>query len=92
MSPYFYISVAILLNKLILERVESTPGCFIPGLNMPFQVDSNDGGPLTSDGVQGWPVRQVRPASQGEVPVVAVGHNLLTPVDRGKIVRHGRDC
>ena len=77
--PYFYISVTILLYKLIFESVKGIPGLLVPWLHLPLQVDPDDVYPLAGDGIKWWPIREVRPAGQGKVPVVTVGHNLLAP-------------
>ena len=71
--------MTILLYKLVFESVKGIPGLLIPWLHLPLQVDPDDVDPLAGDGIKRWPIRQVRPTGQREVPVVTVGHNLLAP-------------
>lgn len=71
--------MAVLLDKLVLQALEGLPGLIVPGLHLPLQVDPDDVRPLPGDGLQLGPVREVAPAGEREVDVVAIRDLLLGP-------------
>ena len=71
--------MAVLLDKFVLELLESLPGLIVARLHLPLHVDADDGGALPGDGLQLRPVGHVAPAGEREVYVVAVRHLLLGP-------------
>ena len=77
--PYFHVTVAVLLHKLVLEVLEGLPGRGVPGLHAPLHVDPDDAGALAGQTVQEGPLSQVTPGGQGEVQVITVCHLLPTP-------------
>ena len=85
--PYFHVSMAVLLDKLIFELLKRLPGLIVARLHLPLHVDPDDGGALPGDGLQLRPVGHVAPAGEGKVYVVTVRHLLLGPV-RGKLDEH----
>ena len=71
--------MTVLLHKLVLESIEGIPGFLVTRLHLALHVHPDDVDALAGDGLQGGPVGQVGPAGEGEVPVIAVCHDLLTP-------------
>ena len=71
--------MTVLLDKFVLEVLKSLPCLIVAWLDLPLEVDPDDGGSLPCYGLQLRPVWEVAPAGEREVYVVAVGDLLLSP-------------
>ena len=71
--------MAVLLDKLLAERFEPLFGGLVAGLYVLVDADSYDEKSGGGEGLQKWPVRNVRPAVIRKIPMICERHCFSCP-------------